>query len=45
MIDIEALNRNNAAYLPENSTLEYVEADKTVYLKMTKPHVFSIILR
>jgi hypothetical protein len=32
MLDIDALNRNNAAYLPEGSKLEYVPADKTVYL-------------
>ena len=32
MLDIDALNRNNAAYLPEDSKLEYIAADKTVYL-------------
>ena len=45
MMDIEALNRNNAAYLPDNARLEYVEAEKTIYLKLTNPHIFSIILR
>jgi hypothetical protein len=45
MLDIEALNRNNAAYLPDNARLEYVEAEKTIYLKLTNPHIFSIILR
>ena len=45
MLDIEALNRNNAAYLPNNARLEYVEAEKTIYLKLTNPHIFSIILR
>ena len=32
MLDIDALNRNNAANLPEDSKLEYVAADKTLYL-------------
>ena len=32
MLDIDALNRNNVANLPEDSKLEYVAADKTLYL-------------
>jgi len=32
MLDIDALNRNNEAYLPEDSKLEYIAADKTLYL-------------
>lgn len=45
MIDIDALNRNNAAHLPKDSCLEYVPADKTVYLKMTNRYGFSVTLR
>jgi hypothetical protein len=33
MLDIDALNRNNAANLPEDAKLEYIPEDKTVYLK------------
>ena len=45
MIDIDALNRNNAANLPEGSCLEHVPADKTVYLKITNSYGFTVTVR
>ena len=45
MLDIDALNRNNAAYLPKDSQLEYVPADKTVYLKITNHYGFTVTVR
>ena len=45
MLDIDALNRNNAAYLPEDSKLEYIAADKTVYLTFASRMGMKIVIR
>ena len=45
MLDMDALNRNNAANLPVGSCLEHVPADKTVYLKITNSYGFTVTVR
>ena len=36
---------NNAAYLPEDSKLEYVAADKTVYLTFASRMGMKLVIR